>query len=107
MNKKTKSHVKIGDTIQIISGTHKGFIGKINKMFLKKSSVCIEGIAPRIRYVKNKQGGESKRLELNIPIHLSNIMLWDKDANIASKIGYKIVEKTKYRFFKKSGNFVS
>jgi large subunit ribosomal protein L24 len=107
MNEKKNCHVKIGDTIQIISGTHKGFVGKINKMFLKKSTVSIEGIAPRIKYVKNKQGGESKRVELNIPIHVSNIMLWDKDANVASKIGYKLVEKTKYRFFKKSGNILS
>jgi large subunit ribosomal protein L24 len=107
MKTQKNCHVKIGDTIQIISGTHKGFVGKINKVFLKKSTVFIEGIAPRIKYAKNKQGGESKRIELNIPINLSNIMLWDKEANIASKIGYKIVEKTKYRYFKKSGNLLS
>jgi large subunit ribosomal protein L24 len=100
------SRVKVGDTIQIISGTHKGFIGKINKVFFKKSAAFIEGLAPRIKYQKNKQGGESKRIELNLPISLSNIMLWDKDANLASKIGYKRVEKRKFRYFKKSGNLL-
>jgi large subunit ribosomal protein L24 len=99
--------IKIGDLIQIISGIHKGYIGKINKIFFKKSVVFIEGLAPRIKYQKNKQGGESKRIELNLPINLSNVMLWDKNIERPSKIGYKIVEQTKYRYFKKSGNLLS
>jgi ribosomal protein L24 len=32
--------------------------------------------------------------------------LWDKEANVASKIGYKIVNEKKVRYFKKSGNIV-
>ena len=33
-------------------------------------------------------------------------MLWDKEANISSKIGYKLLDGKKQRYFKKSGNFV-
>jgi len=33
-------------------------------------------------------------------------MLWDTDANNASRIGYKILENKKQRYFKKSGNLV-
>jgi ribosomal protein L24 len=33
-------------------------------------------------------------------------MLWDKDANRSGRVGYKIVNGKKVRYFKKSGNLV-
>jgi len=39
-------------------------------------------------------------------IHLSNVMLWDKETNVASKIGYKLFDGQKKRYFKKSGKVV-
>jgi len=106
MTKNIISHIKLGDTIKVISGSNKGFIGKISSVLLKKSVVFIEGILPRIKYSKTKQTGEAKKISLPIPIHISNVMLWDKDSKLASKIGYKIVEKKKYRYFKKSGTII-
>ena len=41
----------------------------------------IDGILPRVKYIKNPQGGEQKRVELQVPIHISNIMLWDNELN--------------------------
>jgi large subunit ribosomal protein L24 len=108
MNKHSKkSHIKIGDTIQIIAGNQKGFIGTINAIMRKKSLVFVEGVLPRIKYAKNPQGGEQQKMELQIPIHISNVMLWDKETNKASRVGYKADGTTKTRYFKKSGNVVS
>jgi large subunit ribosomal protein L24 len=106
MKKQTLSHVKLGDTIKVISGFNKGFIGKINAIILKKSIVFIEGIPPRIKYSKSRQAEEAKKISLPIGIHISNVMLWDKEGKYASKIGYKIVGNKKFRYFKKSGNIV-
>jgi len=106
MKKKLKSHVKIGDKIKIITGINKGFIGKITSLSHKNSHVTIDGIVPRIKYLKDRQGGEAKKVELQIAIHISNVMIWDKEANRSSKIGYKIVNGKKVRYFKKSGNIV-
>jgi large subunit ribosomal protein L24 len=66
----------------------------------------MEGIIPRIKYIKDRQSGETKKLELQLAIHSSNVMLWDAAANTASRIGYKLVEGKKVRYFKKSGNLV-
>ena len=101
-----KSHVKIGDKVKVISGKQKGFIGIITSIITKDSIVFLEGITPRIKFRKNPQGQESIKSEIQIPIHSSNVMLWDKEKNIASKIGYKIVNDKKVRYFKKSGNIV-
>lgn len=107
MNKNLKSHVKIGDTVQVIAGNQKGFIGTIKSIMRKKSLVFIEGITPRIKYIKNPQGEEQQKVDLEIPIHISNVMLWDNEKNLRSRIGYKTEGTTKQRYLKKSGNVIS
>jgi large subunit ribosomal protein L24 len=99
-------HVKVGDRVKVISGNQKGLIGVITSILREKSTVTIDSIEPRIRYKKNQQVGESRKTELQIPINISNVMLWDTTANISSRIGYKIIENKKQRYFKKSGNLV-
>jgi large subunit ribosomal protein L24 len=127
MQKLKKSHVKKGDQVKVISGEQKGFLGKINSIIKKKSSVILDGILPRFKFLKNsktEQNEETKKIELPILIHISNVMLWDKTINKASRIGYKEIKENavsdqknlnnlitskkslKKRYFKKSGNFV-
>ena len=106
MKKNKFNHIKIGDKVKIISGNQKGIIGTINTILTKKTIVYIDGISPRIKILKNSRDGETKQIDLQIPIHFSNVMLWDNQQNIASRIGYKIVENKKRRYFKKSGNLV-
>ena len=106
MTKKLCTHLKIGDKIQVITGSQKGLIGNISFLNKKKQAVGIESLLPRITYRKNPQGGDSKKVEVAQLIHISNVMLWDKEANLSSKIGYKIFDGKKQRYFKKSGNLV-
>ena len=108
MKKIQKNHVKKGDQVKVISGEQKGFLGIIRSVVKKKFSVILEGITPRIKYIKSStQNQESKKIEIPILIHVSNVMLWDKQNNVASRIGYKIVDNKKLRYFKKSGNLIS
>lgn len=106
MKKQIRNHLKIGDKIKVLTGNNKGFIGKVGSVNSKDSTITIEGIIPRIKYIKDRQSGETKKLELQLAIHSSNVMLWDAAANTASRIGYKLVEGKKVRYFKKSGNLV-
>ena len=100
------SSIKVGDKIKVIAGDQKGFLGSVLSIAKKKSTLFIDGISPRIKFAKNPQGGESKRIEIPLAIHFSNVMLWDKDSNQSSRIGFKEVEGTKKRYFKKSGNLL-
>lgn len=106
MIKKIKTHVKIGDKIKVISGDQKGFIGNIVSLNRKKERAIIDGILPRIKYVKNRNDENSTKTEIPISIHISNLMIWDEKSNSSSRIGYKMVDNTKKRYFKKSGNLV-
>ena len=107
MKTKRNCHIKIGDKVKVITGANKGTIGTINSIIFKKSIVFIEEIVPRIKYIKNTQGEESKKIEIKTPIHISNVMIWDSETNTSSKIGYKVIENKKYRYFKKSGKIIS
>jgi large subunit ribosomal protein L24 len=97
-----KSHVKLGDKIKVICGNQKGLIGTISSIVRTKSVATITEILPRIKY----KGKEGDKKELPLYIHLSNLMLWDTNKNVASKIGYKMINEKKYRYFKKTGNIV-
>lgn len=104
MNQKHKFHVKVGDKIKIIAGNQKGLVGTINSLVTKKSLAIINGILPRIKYKKQNQGAEAQKIEIQLPIHVSNLMLWDEKNNKAGRVGYKLIENIKKRYFKKSGN---
>ena len=106
MNSKHKFHVKVGDKIKIIAGNQKGLVGTIKFLIGKKSVAIIDTILPRIKYKKQNQNSEAKKIEIELPIHTSNLMLWDEKNNKASRIGYKLIENIKQRYFKKSGNKV-
>jgi large subunit ribosomal protein L24 len=106
MNKKYKFHVKVGDKIKIIAGNQKGLVGTIRSVITKKSVAIIDGILPRIKYKKQTANSEQKKIEIQLPIHISNLMLWDEKNNKASRIGYKLIENIKKRYFKKSGNIL-
>jgi large subunit ribosomal protein L24 len=106
MNKKKKAHVKLGDRIKIIAGSQKGLLGCISAINLKKETVIIDTSVPRVKFLKARKDNEPKKIELPISINISNVMLWDNEANISSKIGYKFLNNEKKRYFKKSGNIL-
>jgi len=114
-------HVKIGDKVKILTGNQKGLIGTILSFDKKHQTAVIDSVKNRERYLSKKEREQEKEKqsnteekkelpilkELKINIHISNLMLWDKTANLASRIGYKIIEKKKVRYFKKSGNLLN
>lgn len=99
-------HIKIGDRIKVITGNQKGNVGNIVTINNKKQIVTIDTVIPRVKYLKASQGEEKKQSQIQIPIHVSNVMLWDNKENKCSRIGYKLVSDKKTRYFKTTGNFV-
>lgn len=106
MNKKRHTHVKVGDRVKVITGAQKGLLGNISSINKTKEIVTIDTVTPRQKSLKNRESKESTKIELQIPINVSNVMLWDKEANACDKIGYMFVDSKKVRYFKKSGNIL-
>lgn len=100
-----KLHVKVGDTVKVISGTSKGTEGKILRIDRKKNRAIVEGVNMVKKHVKpsasNPQGGIE---ESEAGIHISNIMLVVN--GVASRVGRKDENGKLVRFLKKNGEVV-
>ena len=76
MPKKIKVHVKIGDTVRIISGFHKNETGEVLKINRQTGKLLIKGINFKFKHIKptnENEIGEIKQFEA--PIHHSNVTL--------------------------------
>ena len=76
MPKKQKMHIKIGDTVTVISGFYKNESGEVIKINRKTGKIIIQGINFKFKHIKPKtenEIGEIKRFEA--PIHHSNVKL--------------------------------
>lgn len=73
--------MKIGknDVVEVISGTHKGLRGKVLKVFPKKQRVIVEKVNLMKKHQKpRKQGDPGGIIEMEAPIHVSNVRLLEK-----------------------------
>lgn len=107
MKKKNKIHIKKGDTVQIISGSHKGKIGIINKVLIKTNQVIIQNLNLKIKHIKPNQQEESgKIINFEAPIHSSNVMLYSTQNNIRSRYKTLFNNNDKTRVLNKTGETI-
>ena len=97
------NHVKQGDMVKIISGKDKGKVGEITKIIKNENRVVVKEINIKRKHVKpRKEGDVGKISQFEAPIHSSNVMLYNQDKQLASRVGYKVDESgNKVRIFKK------
>lgn len=101
--------IKKGDKVQVIAGSYKGTVAEVLKVLPKKDKVIVEGVNIAKKHMKPTQANpDGGIVEKEMPIHVSNVMLYDEKAKQASRVGMKFEEdkkgnKTKVRVFKKSG----
>ncbi|RDX86392.1 50S ribosomal protein L24, chloroplastic [Mucuna pruriens] len=103
-----KMHVKLGDTVKIISGHEKGKIGEITTLFKHNSTVIVKDINLKTKHVKSREEGEPGQIiKIEGPIHSSNVMLYSKDQNVASRVGHKVLDNgKKVRYLVKTGEII-
>lgn len=98
-----KLHIKVGDTVKVISGESKGQEGKVLTIDRKKMRAIVEGVNFVKKHAKpsaaDPQGGI---VEKEAGIHISNLMNVVKGQ--ATRIGRKVNTEGKLvRYSKKSG----
>lgn len=74
-----KTHVKKGDTVEVISGNHRGSTGDVLQVLPEKGRVIIEGvhmISKHARRTQDRPDGGIIRREGTI--HISNVKLVSK-----------------------------
>lgn len=107
-------NIKAGDTVVVIAGKDKvttdkkgkksKTTGKVIKVFPDKDLVLVEGVNKVKKHQRPTQQNEKGQiLEVEAPIHASNVMILDPKKNVPTRVGYKVVDGKKVRYAKKSG----
>jgi large subunit ribosomal protein L24 len=76
MKVKQKMHIKVGDTVKIVAGSHKNKIGNVIKLYPYTGKIVVKGINLKFKHMKpmkENEVGEIKQIEA--PIHHSNVKL--------------------------------
>ena len=97
-------HVKTGDKVKVISGKYKGKEGVILKSFPKQNRVLVEGVNIVKKHQKPSQANQTGGVvEMEAPIHVSNVMLIDPSTGVATRVSYKVENGKKVRVSKRTG----
>jgi len=102
--------IKKEDTVVVIAGKWKGHVGKV--LLVKGDLVKVEGANKLKKHVKdNPQLGVKGGIkEIEAPLHISNVALYNPVKEGADKVGFKIIEKEgvsqKVRYFKSNNELV-
>ena len=96
--------LKVGDKVRVIAGSSKGKEGKIIKTLRNENRVIVEGVNIVKKHKKGNGQETGGILEVEAPIHVSNVMIIDPKTKKPTRIGYTIDEKSnkKIRISKKS-----
>jgi len=96
--------IKKNDQVVVIAGKDKGKTGKVLMVLKAQNRLIIEHInvikKAQRRTQENQQGGF---IEIEMPIHRSNVMLMDKKSNKPSRFGVSVLKDgSKVRISKRS-----
>ena len=102
---RVRLHVTKGDDVRVMRGEHKGSTGKILRVLPKTGRVVVQGVNIVKKHRKARRPEEqSGIIEMEAPIHASNVMLLDPKSGEATRTKRRIdSDGTKERLSVKSG----
>jgi large subunit ribosomal protein L24 len=105
-HKTNKLHIKKGDKVVVISGSYKGKEGEVKEVLPKKYAAIVEGVNIARKHTKPVADNPGGINEIELPIHLSNLMLVDPKSGEPTRIGRKKEVDKSVRYSKKSGEII-
>ena len=100
--------IRKGDNVVVITGRDKGKRGDVTRI-VDDDHVIVAGINQLKKHqrpnpMKGEQGGIVNK---DMPIHISNVALWNPVTRKADRVGFRSMEDgRKVRFFKSNGELI-
>ncbi|EPF26553.1 50S ribosomal protein L24 [Treponema sp. Marseille-Q4132] len=102
MQKKFK--IKKNDNVEVLAGKDKGKRGSVVRIIPKKDKVIVSGVNIVKKAMKRRsQQDQGGIVEVEAPLHISNVGIVCKKCGRPVKIGYKIDGDKKVRVCRKCG----
>lgn len=102
------NRIKKGDEVVVLTGKDKGRRGNVIRV-MEDDRVLVENINMAKRHTKaNPQAGVAGGIiEKEMPLHASNVGLYNPAINKADRIGFKVLDDgRKVRYFKSNNEVV-
>ena len=102
--------IRRDDTVRVIAGKDRGRTGRVKSVDAKKQRVYVEGVNIVKRHIKPRTLRDTQRaqelggiVEMEGPIHISNVMLIDPESNEPTRVRISREGGRRVRVAKKSG----
>jgi len=101
--------IKQGDEVIVLTGKDKGKQGKVTKIFNEEKKVLVQGVNVAKKHQRGNPnaGVAGGIIEKEMPIHISNVALYNPETQKADRVGFKFLEDgKKVRYFKSTNEVV-
>ena len=100
--------IRRDDEVVVLAGKDKGKQGKVLKVLTSDDRVVVEGVNLVKKHQKpNPQLGEAGGIiEREASIHVSNVAIVNPATGKADRVGFRLEDEKKVRFFKSNGELV-
>jgi large subunit ribosomal protein L24 len=102
--------IRRDDTVRVIAGKDRGRTGRVKSVDPKNERVYVEGVNIVKRHIKPRTLRDTQRaqeiggiVEMEGPIHVSNVMLVDPESREPTRVGVKRDGGKRVRVAKRSG----
>ena len=101
----SKLKIKKGDTVQVLAGEDRGKQGRVLSVNAEKQRAIVEGVNMVTKHTKpNAKHPQGGRVNMDAPIHISNIALLDPKSGKPTRVSVRVKEDgKKVRVATKSG----
>ena len=101
------NRIRKGDEVVVVAGKDKGRRGTV--LDIAGNRVLVEGVNMAKKHQKGnpQKGIEGGIVDIAVPLHASNLMLFNPVTKKADRIGYKILgDGKRVRYFRSNGEVV-
>jgi large subunit ribosomal protein L24 len=102
--------IRRDDTVRVIAGKDRGRTGRVKSVDPKNQRVYVEGVNIVKRHIKPRTLRDTQRaqelggiVEMEGPVHISNVMLIDPSSGEPTRVGVKREGGKRTRMAQKSG----
>jgi large subunit ribosomal protein L24 len=95
--------IRTGDHVVIISGKDKGKTGTVLRVMQDMHRVVVSDINMRTKHIRSMPNRPGQIIRYEASLDVSNVMLIDPKTKKRTRVGYSIVEGSKKRIAKRSG----
>lgn len=82
--------IKKNDKVEVITGKNKGVQGKIIRTLRKEDRVVVEKVNIVKKHIKKTREKAGERIEIEAPVHVSNIQLICPSCNKKTRIAKQV-----------------